>query len=66
MNREQLLAMDPSILLSIINMKLRDCFSTLEHLCDDYDLTVDEIMSKLNAIGYVYKSSTNQFISEQV
>jgi hypothetical protein len=64
-NREQLLTMHPSILLSIINMKLRDTFDSLEHLCDDYDLAAEDIISKLNSIGYVYKTGLNQFISEE-
>jgi hypothetical protein len=64
MNREQLLSMDSSMLLSIINMKLRDSFSSLEFLCEDYDLTSEEVNSKLNSIGYVYNPNSNQFISE--
>jgi hypothetical protein len=64
MNREQLLSMDSSMLLSIINMKLRDSFSSLELLCEDYDLASEEVNSKLNSIGYVYNLNSNQFISE--
>ena len=30
MDRESIMAMDPNILLSVINMKLRDTFSSLE------------------------------------
>ena len=32
MDRESIMAMDPNILLSVINMKLRDTFSSLEGL----------------------------------
>ena len=28
---------DPNILLSVINMKLRDFYSSLDKLCDDLD-----------------------------
>ena len=38
MDRESIMAMDPNILLSVINMKLRDTFSSLEGLCEDMDV----------------------------
>ena len=30
--------MDPNILLSLVNTKLRDSYSSLELLCDDMDI----------------------------
>lgn len=66
MNREQILTMDPYILLSIVNMKLRDSFSNLELLCDDYDLEINEIKNRLKSIGYAYHENSNQFISEDI
>ncbi|WP_347493503.1 DUF4250 domain-containing protein [Ruminococcus sp. HUN007] len=34
---------DPAILLSVINTKLRDQYSSLAALCDDLDVSEDEI-----------------------
>lgn len=62
MEREQIMAMDANILLSIINMKLRDAFSNLEALCEDYNISIDEIKLKLEAAGYIYNQDSNQFI----
>jgi predicted MarR family transcription regulator len=62
-NREQIVAMDSNILLSLINMKLRDEFKSLEDLCNEYDVDETEIINKLKKIGYKYSNTTNQFIS---
>ena len=61
MDRESIMAMDPNILLSVINMKLRDTFSSLEGLCEDMDFSEKEICEKLNAIGCTYIREINQF-----
>ena len=52
---------DPNILLSFINLKLRDFYSSLDDLCDDLDISKDEIEEKLLCIGYKYNSDENQF-----
>ncbi|KEI03347.1 hypothetical protein ADU80_02750 [Clostridium botulinum] len=56
-----MLSMDPYMLLSFINTKLRDEFSSLEYFCDDFDISVDEIKEKLSSIGYEYNLQNNQF-----
>lgn len=61
MDRQKLLSMDPYILLSIINMKLRDEFSSLEDLCSNYGMKTEELENKLNSIEYRYNQQTNQF-----
>lgn len=66
MDNEQLKTMDPYILISWVNMKLRDQFSSLDLLCDDFDLEIEIIQSKLKIIGYTYNKKINQFISEQI
>ncbi len=53
--------MPSEMLLSIINMKLRDNYSSLEELCDDLDYSIDSINEKLNSIGYYYDIDLNQF-----
>ncbi|MCH5149665.1 MAG: DUF4250 domain-containing protein [Spirochaetales bacterium] len=55
------LSKDPNILLSIINMKLRDKYSTLDELCDDLDIEKSEIETILASIGCTYSPRSNQF-----
>ena len=53
---------DPAMLLSYINMKLRDQYDSLERLCDDLDISKSEIVEKLKTIDYIYDNEKNQFI----
>ena len=57
-----MLPKDPIILLSVINTKLRDYYSSLDALCDDLNADKLEIIQKLNAVGYEYNQNRNQFI----
>ncbi len=56
---------DPNILLSVLNMKLRDSFPNLEALCDDLDEPLEEIKMKMLAAGYVYDPSSNSFVKSK-
>lgn len=53
---------DPVMLLSFINLKLRDYYGSLEMLCDDLDVSRTDVEEKLKSIGYSYDSDRNQFI----
>lgn len=53
---------DPAMLLSFVNLKLRDYYSDLEALCEDLDVTQEEITEKLSSIDYHYDREKNQFI----
>ena len=53
---------DPILLLSVVNMKLRDFYSSLDSLCDDLDEDKNEITERLSAAGYEYNEESNQFI----
>ncbi len=53
---------DPIILLSYINLKLRDEYSSLDLLCEDLDVSKSEIIEKLKSINYSYDKKLNQFI----
>lgn len=53
---------DPVILLSAVNMKLRDFYPTLDALCEDLGENKDELIKKLASIDYEYDAPTNQFI----
>lgn len=52
---------DPFILVSWMNLKLRDYYPSLEELCDDLDIEKTSIIEKLSAIGYEYNPEINQF-----
>ena len=61
MDSDQYMSMDPNILVSIINMKLRDFYSSLEILCDDMSISKDTLEEKLSQVGYTYDKDINQF-----
>lgn len=52
---------DPIMLLSYVNLKLRDEFDSLEAMCDALDVDKQEIVNKLKSVGYVYNAAQNQF-----
>lgn len=52
---------DPMILFSVINMKLRDFYSSLDALCDDMDEDKDEIIALLGSVGFEYDEENNKF-----
>lgn len=52
---------DSAMLLSFVNMKLRDFYPTLDAMCDDLDIDRHELEQKLNAAGYEYNSELNKF-----
>ena len=51
---------DPVMLLSFINLKLRDYYGSLEQLCDDLDVKEQEIRDKLASIDYHYNEERNR------
>lgn len=53
---------DPVMLLSFINLKLRDFYSDLDALCEDLDADKEEIVRKLAAIDYHYDKEQNKFV----
>ena len=53
---------DPIMLLSAVNMKLRDRYPTLDALCDDLDVSRAELEEKLAAVGYAYDAAPNRFM----
>jgi len=53
---------DPVMLLSYVNMKLRDFYSSPEALCEALEADVEEIYKKLKSIDYEYDSKMNQFV----
>ena len=55
------LPQDPMMLLSFINMKLRDFYPTLDALCEDMNLDKEELVAKLAAFGFEYSEEQNKF-----
>jgi hypothetical protein len=52
---------DPYMLLSYINLKLRDFYGSLDALCDDLDIDRQELEKKLESIDFHYSEEKNQF-----
>jgi hypothetical protein len=53
---------DPVMLLSFVNLKLRDYYSSLDAMCEDLDIDQAELISKLEGINYSYDVDRNQFV----
>jgi hypothetical protein len=53
---------DPAMLLSFVNLKLRDYYASLEELCEDLQWDADELCEKLSGIDYAYDRTVNQFV----
>lgn len=53
---------DSAILLSVVNMKLRDFYKNLDALCDDLEWSRADIEEKLSKISYKYDENRNQFV----
>ncbi|MBQ8224833.1 MAG: DUF4250 domain-containing protein [Bacteroides sp.] len=52
---------DPMMLYSYVNMKLRDCYSSLNELCEDLQLDRAELERKLKEVGFEYNPEKNRF-----
>jgi len=55
------LPQDNDMLYSIVNMKLRDQYDSLDELCDCEDIDVATLIVRLNAAGYEYDEEHNKF-----
>lgn len=53
---------DPVMLLSFLNLKLRDYYKSLADCCEDLDIDEKEVTEKLAGIGYQYDAARNQFV----
>lgn len=52
---------NPDMLVSFLNMKLRDEYDSLEDLCEDLALNIDEICQNLRLAGYEYSREAKRF-----
>lgn len=53
---------DPAMLLSFVNMKLRDYDLDLEALCRELETDRTELEAKLAEMDYHYDREQNQFV----
>ncbi|MFO6422516.1 DUF4250 domain-containing protein [Motilimonas sp. KMU-193] len=61
MNLDNYLKMDINILLSIVNMKLRDEDGAIDDLCHRYDIDRLALEQRLQGAGWHYVAQSNQF-----
>lgn len=55
------LPQDPFMLMSAINMKLRDGYDSLDSLCADLDIDKTELTEKLAEAGFEYSEENKKF-----
>ncbi|MGN0402259.1 MAG: DUF4250 domain-containing protein [Acetatifactor sp.] len=53
---------DPAMLLSFVNLKLRDYYDSLDKLCEDLDADRNDLEAKLASIDYHYDKEQNRFV----
>lgn len=49
------------MLFSMINMKLRDEYASLDELCDDMQVDKEALVQKLKSAGFEYNQENNKF-----
>lgn len=52
---------DPTMLLSVVNMKLRDSGETLEDVCAQMGTTRTEVETRLSSAGFSYDEAHRRF-----
>lgn len=57
-----MLPKDPAILLSYVNMKLRNNYASLREFCEEEHVNVIDLCSQLDKIDYEYNEKLNQFV----
>ena len=56
-----MLPKDSAMLLSFVNMKLRDEYESLDALCDDLEEDRETLERRLGEEGYFYDGAQNAF-----
>lgn len=57
-----MLPKDPVILLSYINLKLRDFYPSLDELCAAEQISREELEKTFASIDYAYDAEANAFV----
>jgi len=53
---------DPMMLLSFVNLKLRDFYPNLSDMCEQLEIDEQELVAKLGSIDYEYDCNLNRFV----
>ncbi|MCM2679655.1 DUF4250 domain-containing protein [Echinimonas agarilytica] len=61
LSKRQLDTMDAFMLLSMVNMKLRDEYNSLDSLCSSCDIPKSALKVKMGSIDMEYYPDSNQF-----
>ncbi|RYU68407.1 DUF4250 domain-containing protein [Aliivibrio finisterrensis] len=61
MTPEKMASMDPVMLMSMVNMKIRDEFGDLDSYVKFYELDKDVLIKKLADAGFDYLEEARQF-----
>ena len=56
------LPIDPMMLYSVVNTKLRDYYPSLEKLCEDMNISQKDLEQKLQSVGFIYDQELNKFL----
>lgn len=56
-----ILPTDPAMLLSVVNMYLRDEYPSLDAFCEDKEVDRAQLCATLAAAGYEYNEQVNKF-----
>lgn len=57
-----ILPQDPAMLLSMVNMRLRDDNVNLRQLCERLDINEADLTYRLQKCGYRYDEASNRFL----
>lgn len=52
---------DPAMLMSWVNMKLRDFYGSLDELCEDLEIDRNDLEERLGKSGFEYNAEINKF-----
>ena len=55
------LPQDTMMLMSVINMKLRDFYTDLDTLCEDLSIDREELEEQLGKAGFEYSEENKRF-----
>lgn len=52
---------DPAMLMSMVNMKLRDSYDSLEDMCEDMNFDMDSFIDYMHSKGWEYNKEGKKF-----
>ena len=61
MNMMEELPRDPAMLVSFVNMKLRDAYASLDEMCDDLGIDRADLEARMAEAGFEYSEENKRF-----